>query len=586
MTKASTESRSVLRRIAEAALKILAFFVILEPIWMLLPFAGFLYGSGLQIEELGRHHSTAWLTHFVFPVGTLGWCGPILVLLGFILFLAGAFQIYAAKIRRTGLVTKGLYRFVRHPQYIALTLFGLGLLLAWGRAIMFIAFFLMMFLYYYLAKSEERACRGLFGEEYERYRERTSFVFPGDKLLRPLGAWLSRLNVPSPLRVAAAFLLTMGLCFGLMWLINLVKASVCTVPYLTATIRFGPPDGAAAPAAEEIKAGVAGRVPFIEAGRVAIVRGPCPNAAATGFAERILQRLRQSLALEKSLKFLDEPGGDVALVFCAPYEIPDHPGVPGTRGGEEGRRGPPLDPAGPDRVRLIILRCALTPGAAIADILADKSKRQIRGACIAPVDLGRAAGEDIIAGEVVTPGPKFPGEERWDFLMAQLAARPVPGAAAAVVVPGLAASAELVMVKAPVLRTRLDPAFAKEVLDRLAGSRRLRAQLRKSGAGGGIVPVAFPRPGPNWYSEHHGTPQISAFVILVRLRAPDTPHSELFQSDRRELLSAFIADVDFKIEATEDSVTGISIVGPARDLEERWQFFLSGVGGPSSVPGR
>ena len=142
------------------------------------------------------------------------------------------------------------------------------------------------------------------------------------------------------------------------------------------------------------------------------------------------------------------------------------------------------------------------------------------------------------------------------------------------------------MMQAPVLRTRLDPAFAKEILDRLAGSGRFREHLRKSGAGGCIVPVAFPRPGPNWYSEHHGTPQISAFVMLVKLRAPDSPLGELFQRERRELLSAFIADLDFKIAASQDSVTAISIVGPARDLEERWQFFLSGVGGPSSVPGR
>lgn len=586
MTQASAERRGWLPRCGETILKVLAIFVILEPIWMLLPFAGFLYGSGLQIEELGRRPSTAWLTHFVFPVGTLGWTGPVLVVIGFLLFCAGAFQIYAAKWRKSGLVTGGLYRFVRHPQYIALTLFGLGLLLAWGRAIMFVAFFLMMFLYYYLAKSEERICVRLFGEDYERYRERTSFVIPGDKALRPVGAWLSRLNLPVAVRVAGAFLLTMAFCFGLMWVIAAVKAAYGTAPYLTATVSLGPVDEAAASANRGITAGQTGRVSFVQAGRVAVVRGPCPNAAASGFAERVLQRLKASPALEKFLGFLDTPNGDVALVFCAPFDKPDQPRAPGTRGGEDGRRGPPVDPAGPDRVRLMMMRCTLAPGASLAEAFADKAKRQIRGACIAPVNLSRPEGEDMVEGEVFTPGPGFPGEQRWDFLMGQLAARPASatGQGTAAVVPGGAASTRLVLVQAPVMRTRLDPPFAQEILDRLVASPKFVARLRVSGAGGEIVPVAFPRPGANWYSEHHGTPQISAFVILTRLQAADSPLDELFQVGRRELLGAFIADVDFKIDAAQDSVTEISAIGPARDLEERWQFFLSGVGGPTSVP--
>jgi protein-S-isoprenylcysteine O-methyltransferase Ste14 len=576
----------VLRRAGQVALQLLAFFVILEPIWMLLPFAGFLYGSGLQIEELGRHRSTAWLTHFVFPVGTLGWFGPILVVAGFLLFLAGACQIYSAKFRGSGLVTTGLYRFVRHPQYITLTLFGLGLLLAWGRAIMFVAFFLMMFLYYYLAKSEERSCLGLFGAEYDRYRERTSFIIPGDRFLRPVGAWLSKLNLPAPLRVAGAFVLTLGFCFGLMWLIHAVKAAACTAPYMTATVALGPVDEAAARKNRDLAGGLAGGVPFVQAGRVAVVRGPCPNAAASGFAERVVQRLKASPALAKFLTFLDEPDGDVALVFCAPYEKPDQPGTPGTRGGEGGRRGPPVDPAGPDRARLVILRCTLTPGASLADAFSSKAARQIRGGCIAPVDLGRPEGQDIVDGELTTPGPQFPGEQRWDFLMGQFAARPASaaGQGTAVVTPGGAASARLVLVQAPVMRTRRDPAFAKEILDRLAGSASFRDRLRKSGAGDEMVPVAFPRPGPNWYSEHHGTPQISAFVMLARLRDANSPLDELFQPGGRELLSAFIADMDFKIGSDQDSVVQIAPIGPGRDLEERWQFFLSGVGGPTSVP--
>ncbi|MHC4781012.1 MAG: hypothetical protein ACYTFG_20760, partial [Planctomycetota bacterium] len=63
--------RRISGRIGEWVLKVLSLFVILEPIWMLLPFAGFLYGSVFHIQFLNRNESTAWLTHFVFPVLTL-----------------------------------------------------------------------------------------------------------------------------------------------------------------------------------------------------------------------------------------------------------------------------------------------------------------------------------------------------------------------------------------------------------------------------------------------------------------------------------------------------------------------------------
>ena len=69
-------------RILDWVLKIGAFFLVLEPIWMLLPFAGFLYGSVLHIETLSSNPRTAWLVHFVFPTLTLFPFSLILSLLG------------------------------------------------------------------------------------------------------------------------------------------------------------------------------------------------------------------------------------------------------------------------------------------------------------------------------------------------------------------------------------------------------------------------------------------------------------------------------------------------------------------------
>jgi protein-S-isoprenylcysteine O-methyltransferase Ste14 len=572
--------RSPGRRIAEGALSLLAFFVILEPVWMLLPFAGFLYGSGLQIENLGRNPATAWLTHFVFPVGTLGWFGPGLVLAGLALFVIGAVQIYSAKIRKSGLVTTKLYRWVRHPQYIALTLLGVGLLLAWGRAIMFVAFFGMMFLYYHLARGEERNCRRVFGEAYERYAAVTSFVIPGDIALRPLGERLANLNLPSAVRILGSLVLTALVCFGLMWFINTVKASACTVPYMTATVAYEVPESLSGKPDLPMETGQAGNVPFVQSGRVAVLRGPYPNGAAPGFAERVIQRLRQSEALKKTLAYLNEPEGDAAIIFCIPHEPREQPGKPGELKGEDGRRGPPPDPAGPDRVRLLIMRCTLARGAGLGEALTDTAKRKLLGGCFAPVDMANPAGAEICDGPVFTPGPAFPAEERWSMLMQQFAQRPAAAKTAnTVTVQGSAIGTRLVMVQAPIMRTRIDPDFAREVLSRLVNSPAFRKRLRDSGAGGHVVPVVFPRPGANWYSEHHGTPQVSAFVVLARVKAADAPVEDLFRKSERELLGAFIAEMDFAVALPGDSIVEMSVVGPQRDLEERWAFFLSGVGG-------
>ena len=609
--------RGIPGRIGQLLLKVLAFFVILEPIWMLLPFAGFLYGSGLRIQVLARHAETAWLTHFVFPVLTLGLTGPILVVVGFLIFLVGAGQIYTAKLRRTGLVTNGLYALVRHPQYTALTLFGLGLLLTWGRAIMFLAFFLMMFLYYYLAKSEERKCLELFGEEYEAFRRRKSFCIPGDRLLGRLWARLPSVPMPRPLRVLVSFVLTFLVAFGLLWLISTIRTRTRTVPFMTATVAFAAQDAAApGPALRE---GRVNGVPFVAAERMLVVRGPWRNAAAPGFAETVLRRSLRSPALADFLEFLDEPSGDVAIGFCAPTTPPKGDAAVGRRfvPTDSLRRGPLPDPDGPDRARLILLRCELADGADVVQAVADTSKRRITQACFAWIDLSRA--DDIVAEEPRTVRRGFPGEERWSYLMAQLAQREAlrsqPKTLPTRAVAAPSAGTDLILVQAPILRTRIQPEdwfghghegeatdppgahenhFARDILSRLAASRAVRERLERFGAGGDVVPVAFPRPGPNWYREHHvlyhptpdgrwerraGTPQVSVFVMLVR-HAPGAAHEALFEESRRserQILGAFIAELDFAIEPPADPVHEIVIIGPRRDLEERWSFFLSGL---------
>ena len=89
--------------------------------------------------------------------------GP-LILIGLALFLVGFAQIYWAKFTGRAAVELGLYRYVRHPQYVALALVGLGTTFYWSRFIVLVAYVTMLFLYYFLANHEERVCVEKFGD--------------------------------------------------------------------------------------------------------------------------------------------------------------------------------------------------------------------------------------------------------------------------------------------------------------------------------------------------------------------------------------------------------------------------------------
>lgn len=102
----------------------------------------------------------------------------MLIGIGLLLFLVGVVQIYGAKLLRRGAVTGGLYRIVRHPQYLALTVLGFGVILIWPRFLVLLSFVAMLFIYWALARWEESLCEEKFGDSYKAYQQRTGMIFP------------------------------------------------------------------------------------------------------------------------------------------------------------------------------------------------------------------------------------------------------------------------------------------------------------------------------------------------------------------------------------------------------------------------
>jgi len=76
------------------------------------------------------------------------------------------------------LVTSGLYRRVRHPQYFGLFLITVGMLIQWPTIITAAMWPILMLMYYRLARREENEMKSRFGDQYVAYRQQVPMFWP------------------------------------------------------------------------------------------------------------------------------------------------------------------------------------------------------------------------------------------------------------------------------------------------------------------------------------------------------------------------------------------------------------------------
>ena len=100
--------------------------------------------------------------------------GTWLTLSGIVLVILGWRKIHKSE----DLVTDGIYRYIRHPQYAGLFLIILGWLLHWPTLLTLIISPILVFVYYRLAVSEESALAQHFGDAFEMYKKQTPRFFP------------------------------------------------------------------------------------------------------------------------------------------------------------------------------------------------------------------------------------------------------------------------------------------------------------------------------------------------------------------------------------------------------------------------
>lgn len=194
-----------------------------EILFLISPLAPLFYSFyGPVLRFLDGHPGTAWLTQFFLPhisttadpilnlLRPLGW---VLLVLGTLFFLASAVPLYWSMLAGRGQVAVGLYRVIRHPQYVGLAIMGFGVLLMWPRFLVLVSLIVMLGLYRVFAGTEESQCLARFGDSYRAYMARTGRFLPR--------AWAERLPrlLPDegPGRVTAGvaiFLATLGVAIA------------------------------------------------------------------------------------------------------------------------------------------------------------------------------------------------------------------------------------------------------------------------------------------------------------------------------------------------------------------------------------
>ena len=201
---------------------IVLYFVIgLEVLIMISPFAAFFYAAfNPFLLFLARWPATHWLSafflpHMVMPPDTflmaVRVAGSVLFVGGTLMFLICAGQVYFHKFTDRGPALGGLYRWIRHPQYLSLALTGIGLAILWPRFLTAALWAVMVALYYLLARDEERRMVARFGGQYSRYMETTGRFVP-----QPLERLSGRVPLPGQLLPRAALVLffALGLSVG------------------------------------------------------------------------------------------------------------------------------------------------------------------------------------------------------------------------------------------------------------------------------------------------------------------------------------------------------------------------------------
>jgi len=118
-----------------------------------------------QVKTSVYYFSRHWPTRAV---------GVWMTVIGMLLVFLGWMKIHKSR----GLVTGGIYKYIRHPQYTGIFLIITGWMFRWINPTILVMYPILLILYYRLARREEKHVLNEYGDAYLIYKESTPMFFP------------------------------------------------------------------------------------------------------------------------------------------------------------------------------------------------------------------------------------------------------------------------------------------------------------------------------------------------------------------------------------------------------------------------
>lgn len=125
----------------------------------------------LLTSVFGTESFYVFYNSYVFPAS------KILMGIGILLVIYGWKEIHKARKQDT-LMVKGIYKYLRHPQYVGFLLITFGLNVMWLTIITLVMWPILVVLYWRLARMEDKDMEEKFGGEFLEYKRRVPGFIP------------------------------------------------------------------------------------------------------------------------------------------------------------------------------------------------------------------------------------------------------------------------------------------------------------------------------------------------------------------------------------------------------------------------
>jgi protein-S-isoprenylcysteine O-methyltransferase Ste14 len=132
------------------------------------PLTVFLASSALGLS-LFEEQFMLYMNMFGMPLGS------IITFAGILLIMIGWREIYRSKDK---LVVTGVYRYVRHPQYLGILLVAGGWIVHWPTIPGLAMYPVLVVLYHRLARREDRWLESRYGDGFREYSGTTPSLLP------------------------------------------------------------------------------------------------------------------------------------------------------------------------------------------------------------------------------------------------------------------------------------------------------------------------------------------------------------------------------------------------------------------------